>query len=66
MAASTAYPQGQNPEGQPYSQIGYGDATRHSVAKTQRAFAGTPIAASTVTSDTKGLIVAYPGVEINT
>ena len=38
---------------------------RRSVARTQRAFGGTPIAASTVVSETKDLRVAYPATECN-
>ena len=38
---------------------------RRSVARTRRAFGGTPVAASTVTSETKGLRVAYPNTECN-
>ena len=43
-----------------------GDPTvRRSVARTRRAFGGTPVAASTVKSETKGLRVAYPNTECN-
>ena len=38
---------------------------RRSVARTQRAFGGTPIAPSTVVSETQDLRVAYPGSECN-
>jgi len=40
------------------------DAVRTSVAKTQKGF-GSPVAASTVTSTTKNLRLAYPAVECN-
>ena len=41
------------------------DAVRKSVAKTQRSFGNGAIADSGVTSTTKGLRTAYPGVECN-
>ena len=41
------------------------DAVRKSVAKTQRSFGNGAIADSAVTSTTKGLRTAYPGVECN-
>ena len=40
-------------------------ATRASVARTQRAFGGTPVAASTVTSTTQGIRNYAGGVECN-
>jgi len=41
------------------------DATRNSVAKTQKAYGGSPVADSAVRSLTKNLRVAYPAVECN-
>lgn len=41
------------------------DAERISVAKTQKAYGGTPTADSAVKSVTKGLRLAYPAVECN-
>ena len=41
------------------------DTIRKSVARTRRAFAGTAVAASTVTSTTKGLRNYAGGVECN-
>ena len=38
---------------------------RRSVARTRRAFGGTPVAASTVVSETQALRVAYPATECN-
>lgn len=61
MAASTGFPA--TSQGQ---QIGScATAVRTSVARTRRAFAGTPVPESTVTSTTDGLIVAYPSTECN-
>ena len=40
------------------------EAIRTSVAKTQKGY-GSPVAASTVTSTTQDLRLAYPGVECN-
>jgi hypothetical protein len=39
------------------------DAERISVAKTQKAYGGSPVADSAVKSVTKGLRIAYPAVE---
>ena len=38
---------------------------RVSVARTRKAYGGTPVPASTVKSETKGMRVAYPGTECN-
>ena len=59
MAQSTAFPTVNGGQ-----QIGScASAVRTSVARTRRAFAGTAVAASLVTSTTPGLVVAYPATE---
>ena len=63
MAQSTAFPAVNG--GQQIGSCSTGVAVRSSVARTRRAFAGTAVAASSVTSETEGLLIAYPSVECN-
>ena len=63
MAANTATNVGT--AAAPQGSCGSAVTVRKSVARTRRAFGGTPTAASTVTSETQNLRVAYPGSECN-
>ena len=63
MAANTATNVGT--AAAPQGSCGSAVTVRRSVARTRRAFGGTPVAASTVVSETQALRVAYPGSECN-
>ena len=63
MAANTSTNVGT--AGAPQGSCGAADVVRRSVARTRRAYGGTPVPASTVTSVTQDLRVAYPGTECN-
>lgn len=63
MAANTATNTGT--AAAPHGSCGGAVTVRQSVARTRRAFGGTPVAASTVKSVTQNLCVAYPGTECN-
>ena len=65
MAANTAVAFPATNNGAQIGSCSAADTVRQSVARTRRAFGGTAVPASTVTSETKNLVVAYPGTECN-
>jgi len=65
MAANTAVSFPKVDKGATIGSCSAADVVRTSVARTRRAFGGTAVPVSTVTSVTQDLVVAYPGTECN-